>query len=193
MREVIALPPDYAGFICYGKSPRYIGDLSPENLKAIPNNIIKTGVFVNEDAEVINDLIEKMGFDAIQLHGSETPEFCLQYKRKVKVLKAFGVDEAFDFEQLKPYVGKVDFFLFDTKTPVHGGSGKTFNWEILKNYTLDIPFFLSGGISPDNLDETKKIIHPQLYGVDLNSKFETAPGIKNIEKLRQAFNTIKQF
>jgi len=107
-------------------------------------------------------------------------------------LKAFGVNEDFDFDQLNDYLGKVDYFLFDTKTDAHGGSGKTFNWDILNKYNLDVPFFLSGGLSVDNLDQISKITHPQFYGVDLNSKFEIEPGLKDIEKLKQAFSLIKQ-
>jgi phosphoribosylanthranilate isomerase len=193
MQAVAALGPQYVGFICYERSPRYMAGIDTAALKNIPQHIIKTGVFVNEDAGTINKLIEKFGFNAVQLHGSESPEFCAQFKGKVKVLKAFGIDENFDFEQLKPYAPYADFFLFDTKTVIHGGSGKTFNWDILKNYTLDVPFFLSGGISTDNLAEIEKIDHPQLYGVDLNSRFETSPGIKNITLLKQAFGLIKQF
>ncbi|MEO6149327.1 MAG: phosphoribosylanthranilate isomerase, partial [Mucilaginibacter sp.] len=132
------------------------------------------------------------GFDAIQLHGSETPWFCAEFKGRVKVIKAFGIDNGFDFDQLIPYKNLVDYFLFDTKTPVHGGSGKTFNWDMLNAYTLNLPFFLSGGISIDHLDVIKKIDHPQLYGVDLNSRFEISPGIKNIELLTAAFKNTKQ-
>jgi phosphoribosylanthranilate isomerase len=107
--------------------------------------------------------------------------------RYVEVIKAFGVDENFDFCQLNAYADVVDYFLFDTKTPAHGGSGKTFDWTLLDNYQLDVPFFLSGGISLDNLEQIKNIKHPAFYGVDLNSRFETAPGMKNIDKLKQAF------
>ncbi len=193
IQAVADLGPDYVGFIGYAKSPRYIGDLAPETLNSVPENIIRTGVFVNEDAGVVDQLITKYHFGAVQLHGSETPEYCAHFKGRVQVLKAFGVDEAFDFGQLEAYVGHVDYFLFDTKTVAHGGSGKTFDWAVLKNYTLDVPFFLSGGISLDNLDEIKKIDHPKLYGVDLNSRFELSPGLKDINLLKQAFEKIKQF
>jgi phosphoribosylanthranilate isomerase len=110
----------------------------------------------------------------------------------VKIIKAFGLSEDFDLEQLYAYADHVDFFLFDTKTKIHGGSGESFDWSILDKYELDIPFFLSGGLSLDNLDEVKNISHPQFYGVDLNSRFETAPAMKDIEKLEKAFALIKQ-
>ena len=193
IEAVAALSPDYMGFIFYDKSPRFIDDLLVEALKSIPASIIKTAVFVNESAETINLLIDKYSFDAIQLHGSESPEFSNSFRNKVKVFKAFGLSDGFDFNQLNAYINKVDFFLFDTKTDIHGGSGNTFNWAILDQYKLDIPFFLSGGISPDNLEEVKNISHPQFYGVDLNSKFEIAPGIKNIEQLEKAFDIIKTY
>jgi len=192
IKAVAALSPDYMGFIFYGPSPRFVDDLSAELLNNISASIYKTGVFVNESEENINKQIDKHNFNAIQLHGDESPEFCNSFKNKVIVLKAFGLHEDFDFEQLKAYSDSVDFFLFDTKTPIHGGSGKTFNWSVLGGYKLDVPFFLSGGISPDNIEEIKNIDHPQFYGIDLNSKFETAPGIKKIEQLEKAFDIIKQ-
>jgi len=193
IKAVAALSPDYMGFICYGLSPRFISDLKPETLIELPATVYKTAVFVNEDIENVNTLINIFKFNAIQLHGDESPEYCNELKSKVQVLKAFGLNANFDFERLKPYANSADFFLFDTKTDIYGGSGKTFDWSILDKYQLDVPFFLSGGISLDNLEEIKKINHPQFYGVDLNSRFETEPGIKDIEKLEKAFNIIKQF
>lgn len=192
IRDVAALGPDYVGFIRYKGSPRYVNDLTETGLNTLPETMIKTGVFVNESAESIQLVIEQHGLNAIQLHGNESADFAAVFKNKVVVLKAFGVNEDFDFKQLEDYVGSVDFFLFDTKTSSHGGSGKTFNWSILNRYTLDIPFFLSGGLSIDNLHEIQNITHKQFYGVDLNSKFETAPGMKDIEKLKQAFALIKK-
>jgi phosphoribosylanthranilate isomerase len=190
--EAIAdLEPDYMGFIYYAKSPRFVDDINADALKAIPSSIIKTGVFVNETAEEVQRLIDTLGFTAIQLHGNESPGFAGSFKAKVQVLKAFGLNEDFNFEVLNDYVNKVDYFLFDTKTEAHGGSGKTFNWDILNQYKLDVPFFLSGGLSLDNLNQIAKITHPRFYGVDLNSKFETAPAIKDIEKLKQAFSLLK--
>ncbi|NCD71748.1 phosphoribosylanthranilate isomerase [Mucilaginibacter agri] len=192
IKAVAELQPDYMGFISYGLSPRFIGDLKASVLNDLSDSIKKTGVFVNESLEHIGSLIREYGFDAVQLHGYENPEFCEALKGRATILKAFGIDEEFDFEQLKPYVGHVDYFLFDTKTDKHGGSGKTFNWGILDNYNLEIPFFLSGGLSPDNIEQVIFIKHPQFYGVDLNSRFETAPGIKDIEKLKQAFDLLRQ-
>jgi phosphoribosylanthranilate isomerase len=187
IKAVTDLAPHYAGFIFYDKSPRFVADDVADTLANLPSSINKTAVFVNEAADEINRLIERHGFDAIQLHGTESPEFAAQFKGRVVVLKAFGVNADFDFEQLNAYANKVDFFLFDTKTDAHGGSGQTFDWSILDKYQLDVPFFLSGGLSLDNLNQIANITHNQLYGVDLNSKFETAPGLKDIDKLKQAF------
>jgi len=191
IRSVAALKPDYMGFIFYKSSPRFASELNSEILKDIPANIGKTAVFVNESAENINKLINLHDFDLIQLHGDETPDFCQSFRTKVKVIKAFGVTTGFDFEQLKYYLNKVDYFLFDTKAETYGGSGKTFDWSVLNEYKLKVPFFLSGGISPDNISEIESIHHPQLYGIDLNSKFEDSPGIKNIRQLEKAFKTVK--
>jgi len=184
---VAGLNPDYLGFIRYARSPRYSEELSAEALSNISPSIIKTGVFVNEEIDVINSLIKEYGLCAVQLHGGESPKFCRLFKGNIEVLKAVGVDENFDFGQLNAYADSVDYFLFDTKTAAHGGSGKSFDWALLNNYKLEVPFFLSGGLSLENLDEIKNIKHPAFYGVDLNSRFETAPGIKDIDKLMQAF------
>jgi phosphoribosylanthranilate isomerase len=189
--DVVTLKPDYVGFICYAPSPRYATELNTEILDALPGTIYKTAVFVNEDPETVAKLIDNYKFDAIQLHGNESPEFCDVFKDKVTVIKAFGLDRNFDFEHLNQFADSVDYFLFDTKTEKHGGSGLTFDWSLLDNYTLDIPFFLSGGLSPENLKQVKAIKHPQFYGVDLNSKFELEPGLKDITKLKEAFELLR--
>ena len=190
IQAVAALVPDYMGFICYEPSPRYVKDISTDVLTDLPASVYKTAVFVNEKEETINALIDQFGFNAIQLHGSENPDFANSFRDKVSVFKAFGLNADFDFEQLNNYANKVDYFLFDTKTDLHGGSGKTFDWRVLDKYKLDTPFFLSGGLSLDNLEEVNTINHPQFYGVDLNSKFETSPGVKDIEKLKKAFDML---
>jgi phosphoribosylanthranilate isomerase len=191
IKAISALAPDYMGFICYGLSPRFIAALPPDVLDALPTAIYKTAVFVDESKETIENLIEQFDFNAVQLHGSESPKFCQALRSKVKVFKAFGIDDSFDFDLLDAYRNNVDHFMFDTKTENHGGSGKTFDWNLLSNYKLDIPFFLCGGISLDNLDQIKQIKHPAFYGVDLNSKFEVEPGLKDVQKLEQAFKILR--
>lgn len=192
IKAVAALKPTYMGFIFYEGTPRFVGDISVETLNIIPLNIGKTAVFVNEDVEHINNIINNYKFDAIQLHGNEGPEICAMFKGTVKVIKAFGINEDFDFEDLYGYVDHVDYFLFDTKTSIHGGSGETYDWSLLNNYEFDVPFFISGGLSLENIEAVKNIDHPQFYGVDLNSRFELSPGLKDIEKLEKAFKVLKQ-
>lgn len=192
IQAVAWLKPDYMGFICYGPSPRFIAELPIEFVKNLPAETYKTAVFVNESSENINLMIDQYGFDAVQLHGNESPEMCKTLKQKVTLFKAFGLDSEFDFSICQPYEGHVDYFIFDTKTDKHGGSGKTFYWSVLDRYDLNVPFLLSGGIGPDNIDQVIKITHPMFYGVDLNSRFETEPGVKDIDKLKTAFQQLRQ-
>jgi phosphoribosylanthranilate isomerase len=121
----------------------------------------------------------------VQLHGDETSELCAELKPHVKVMKAFQIQDDLDFKQLESYLSVVDYFLFDSPTANYGGSGKQFNWQLLKNYNYNIPFFLSGGISEDHIEEIKLLNIPQLIAIDINSKFETEPGLKNIEHIKQ--------
>lgn len=191
IKSIIPLGPDYVGFICYAPSPRYASDLQTATLDLVPESIYKTAVFVNEQAETISKLIDTYNFDAVQLHGNEDPEFCSSLSDRVTVIKAFGLDENFDFESLNEFSDSVDYFLFDTKTDKPGGSGITFNWNLLDKYNLDTPFFLSGGLSLENLQTISLIDHPQFYGVDLNSRFEIEPGLKDINKLKKAFDILR--
>ena len=186
INALAALQPDFIGFIFYPKSPRYVGGSELPEVSAFA-----TGVFVNETAETVAATIDQYHLKAIQLHGSEDDTFCAAFKKKVIVFKAFGVDEYFDFKQLNSFAGSVDYFLFDTKTSKHGGSGRQFDWTLLDKYKLDVPFFLSGGLSLDNLEAVSGINHPQFIGVDLNSKFEIEPGLKDIEQLKKAFELIR--
>jgi phosphoribosylanthranilate isomerase len=189
--RLAALRPDLIGFIFYDRSPRYVGADVAEAISEVPEPICKTGVFVNEDIATISKTVGAYELDIVQLHGAESPEVCRALRTQAMVIKAFGVNESFDFETLRPYANEVDYFLFDTKTEAHGGSGLTFDWKILNRYGLDVPFFLSGGLSLDNLESVKEIQHPAFYGVDLNSKFETGPGTKDIDKVRKAFDILR--
>lgn len=188
---LMGLKPDYMGLIFYVKSPRYVANLQTADFNEVTNSVIKTGVFVNEDTSVVSALVDQFNLGALQLHGNESPAICQQLRSNAKVIKAFGVDGNFNFGELNKYVDHVDYFLFDTKTEVHGGSGKTFDWQMLDNYKLKIPFFLSGGLSLENLENVKHIKHPAFYGVDLNSRFEIQPGLKDTEKLSEAFKILR--
>ncbi len=185
--------PDYMGFIFYPPSKRFVGlDFQKSDLDNINKETNKTAVFVNALLHEVIEFSNLYGFKIIQLHGNESPEFCKELmSHKFTIIKAFGVDDKFDFQILENYLDCVDFFLFDTKTDDHGGSGKTFGWQLLNNYELDKPFFLSGGLSLDNLSSIEEIKNPNFYGVDLNSKFEIEPGLKDLEKLELAFKFLR--
>ena len=195
MIQVAELEPDYMGFIFYDKSPRYFEDELPE----IPAEIKKTGVFVNAGIDEILEKVAKYHLNAVQLHGDETAGFCKDLKIELQkpgntpeLIKVFSVGEIFDFQELKAFEGIVDYFLFDTKTDLRGGSGKEFNWQILKEYPSNTPFFLSGGIGPEHgkaIAELKnhffRIGKPALlYAIDVNSKFELKPGLKKLKELK---------
>lgn len=193
IEAVSALTPDYLGFIFYPKSKRFVGlDFDKNDMNRINSSVEKVAVFVDAYQNEVTEFSNIYGIKTLQLHGTESPEFCAELRNnQFKVIKAFGVNEEFDFSTLEAYKDSVDYFLFDTKTPEHGGSGKTFSWQILDKYKLEIPFFLSGGLSADNISSVKSLNHPQLFAVDLNSKFETEPGFKNTELLKKAFNIIR--
>ncbi|MFD0941691.1 phosphoribosylanthranilate isomerase [Pedobacter boryungensis] len=189
---VAELQPDYIGFIFYAKSPRFISDISAELIKYVPSTIKTTGVFVNEDIETVKTYILKYNLKAVQLHGQESTAYCNEIKSTgVEVIKAFGIDENFDFSQLETYLNAIDYFLFDTQTPAHGGSGKVFDWKLLEKYPFDKPYFLSGGIDLSHASILKQINDPRLYAIDVNSKFELEPGLKDVEKLKEFITVVK--
>ncbi len=179
--EVLECKPDYIGFIFYSKSPRFVGDLSPAFVSGI-DSARKVGVFVNETEINILDKVSRYGLDHVQLHGDETPEFSALIRRSVPVIKAFQINDEFDFKTLRAYEKACDHFLFDSKSESYGGSGKAFNHEKLEEYKMNKPVFLSGGVSPENMGELMK---KRVYCLDVNSKFEISPGIKDISKIKQ--------
>lgn len=174
---IISKHVDFVGFIFYANSKRFVESSSPSF------GAKKTGVFVNEIPQTVLKTARLEKLDAVQLHGNEKPEECAEIYNQLKVIKAFGIHENFNFQELEEYENYVDFFLFDTKSPLKGGSGKQFDWTILKNYKGKTPFFLSGGITPESLNAIRQFEHNKLAGIDLNSRFETEPGIKDIELL----------
>jgi phosphoribosylanthranilate isomerase len=189
--QVEALGVDLLGYIFYGPSKRFVGDSPDTGLfqSAKP----KVGVFVNENVFEILGLAKNFDFEYIQLHGKENPKTCGILKSQgLNVIKAFAMDDDFKFSSTAAFEGIVDYFLFDTQTKEHGGSGKKFNWHLLENYKGNTPFFLSGGIGPNDAAEIKKLNHPMIAGIDLNSGFEDEPGLKNIEKLRKFIAELKK-
>lgn len=191
-QEVEKLDTDFMGYIFYAPSKRFVGETPESGL--FNSEKPKVGVFVDENAFEILGICKNMGFEWVQLHGKENPKTCqLLKKQGLKIIKSFNVDENFNFANTQPYEKVVNYFLFDTKTINHGGSGEKFNWAILEKYVGHIPFFLSGGIGPDDVKSIKEINHPKLTGVDLNSGFEDEPGVKNIETLKKFIEEIKKF
>lgn len=186
-QKLVELPGlDMAGFIRYNKSPRFTDD------PLITKKKERVGVFVNADLEEIEQAIKAFGLTVIQLHGDESPEFTATVKQRIKTIKAFGISQAADFERTAAYEGTADYFLFDTKTEKYGGSGEQFDWIMLMDYKGQTPFFVSGGIAPHSLFALKQIRHPKLLGVDLNSRFEDAPGIKNYELVKKFIESLKK-
>lgn len=203
--DVASIHPNYLGFIFYEGSPRNFDTEIPE----IPANIKKTGVFVDASLEFILTKIARYNFQAIQLHGGETAEFCRALREEIlkneapseiEIIKVFSVKDKFDFSRLAEYEGLVDYFLFDTKGKNKGGNGYSFNWEILKNYPSNTPFFLSGGIGMEELKNIKELIlffrnkgkENLLYAVDVNSRFEKAPGVKDRKDLQRFSNSLRE-
>lgn len=187
--EVEKLPVDLLGYIFFPLSKRYVGEIFEPGL--FNSEKPKVGVFVDENAFEILALAKNFGFEWVQLHGKENPATCQILKNQgLKIIKAFSIDEAFDFQKTKSFEGVADYFLFDTKTKLLGGSGEKFNWEILDKYKGSTPFLLSGGIQPEDAEDIKKIEHPQFAGVDLNSGFEDEPGLKNTKKLKNFIEEI---
>ncbi|AMQ57661.1 phosphoribosylanthranilate isomerase [Algoriphagus sanaruensis] len=178
--------PDWMGLIFYPKSPRYVSDEKAADLKEFP--VKKVGVFVNESEAEILRKVEQFGLTAIQLHGKESVEFVkdLSEKTNAELWKVISVGSEIEWKSLEGYLPFVSKFLFDTATAAHGGSGKRFDWKVLETYPFDKSFLLSGGLDEESVEEVLALREqiPQLKGVDLNSKFEDAPGVKNIEKLK---------
>ena len=179
IHEVEALGIDLIGFIFWPKSSRYVS----ERPAYLPTNCKRVGVFVDEDIEVVKKIAHDNALDYIQLHGHESTAYCAQLKG-LKLIKAFNIATAEDFGQTKSYEKLVDYFLFDAKGKSVGGNGTKFEWSVLDNYHGPTPFILSGGIGPDDATSIRRFRHPQLAGIDLNSKFEDAPALKNIQKLK---------
>ena len=184
--EVATLQPDYLGFIFHKPSQRHFEEKIPE----LPKSIKKVGVFVDEKIEFISSQLDKHHLDAIQLHGHESPETCRILKSSGKeVIKVFSIKDEFDFSVLEPYEEVCDYFLFDTKGKLPGGNGYTFNWNVLKAYPSTKPFFLSGGIGLEQIEKLKEFKNSDTskfcFAIDVNSKFEIEPGLKNSEELKE--------
>jgi len=193
MIDVIGLLPDYIGFIFYQGSVRCIkeGIAAPVHKIAAANNVKKVGVFVNALPGAIRKAIDDYQLDMVQLHGLESVAVCKTISRITPVIKAFHLHDDFDFNSLGIYGEWCRYFLFDTASPQYGGTGKTFNWTLLDHYQLTIPFFLSGGIALEHIPAISAMRYPALQAIDVNSRFEHAPGIKDVERLKKLFYEIR--
>lgn len=194
IEEIARLSPDYMGFIFYPGSKRYVGESFKFDVSTLKQVGIKpVAVFVNASTETVKAVVHEFGFNVVQLHGNESPEYCKMLKETgVVVWKVFGVGSSFKPERTVLYKDVCDNFLFDTSSTDHGGTGKKFDWKTLQEVRFQKPFILSGGIAPDDVDAVKAFEHPDFAGIDINSRFELEPGLKDtslvknfIEKLRK--------
>ena len=185
IREVEALGIDLMGFIFWPKSSRYVS----ERPAYLPTNCKCVGVFVDEDIETVRRIADDYALEFIQLHGHESADYCAQLKG-LKLIKAISVSGQDDIATYKTYEGLVDYYLFDTKCPSVGGSGQQFDWSVLSAYDGNTPFLLSGGIGPDDTERVKVSHHSKCVGIDLNSRFEIGPGLKDINKLKDFLNAL---
>ena len=206
IRDISALGVDMIGLIFYPPSPRYVQQFSsgagiiPDYAPDMGKTPLRVGVFVDDMPQNIVTRVYNYKLDYIQLHGNE-PRETLENLRatidpdinpNIKIIKAISVSSAEDIKKYKEYVGAADLFLFDTKCKTVGGSGEQFDWQVLQAYDGDVPFLLSGGIGPDDAERIKNFHHPKCIGIDLNSKFEIEPALKDVEKLKQFLVKVKK-
>lgn len=190
--DVIKLRPDFAGLIFYPKSPRYVGQSTDNQLKMRTKDVKKVGVFVNEEMDRIFSAAEEYNLDYVQLHGNESADFCARLRAKIPVIKAFGISAKEDFAAAEEYAQCADYLLFDTKTKAYGGSGQKFDWSLFNGVSILQRFFISGGISLSDIPAIKALKINNLCGIDLNSRFEIAPALKDIDLLEKAIKNIRQ-
>jgi len=182
---LVSLSPDFMGFIFYPKSPRYVAELDEKIIGTIPSNIQKTGVFVNATFDEIMQHVNKFKLNAAQLHGDETVTLVQKLKQRgLTVIKVFRIENTLP-EELGDFEGHADFFLFDTKAKAYGGTGHHFDWSALENYPYQTPYFLSGGLKLEDIERIKSLTLPGLVGIDVNSKFEIEPGLKDLNLVKQ--------
>lgn len=191
--QLLALKPDYMGFIFYGKSPRdAAGVLDEVQLNSFPESTKKVGVFVNASLQEVKEKVAQFGLDYVQLHGDESVEYVADlFAIGIKVMKVFSIGESFDFSQVSLYNPYAEFFLFDTKGKARGGNGEAFNWEILKEYDQKTPFFLSGGIDLENITQLSVLKGMNVHAIDVNSKFELETGLKDIEAIKELKTSLR--
>ena len=197
VRKLDEMGIDFAGFIFYAKSPRYVGKhISGEQMKKTKLRLGKVGVFVNATYDEVMKTVDEYGLDMVQLHGDETPRFCDQLSSYVSVIKVFRLGDNDPIEWItRPYQESCDMFLFDTLGVGYGGTGKKFKWETLKEASIGKLFFLSGGIESEDLDRLKEFekarVSSKLFAIDINSRFESSAGIKDLPKIAEFAKSLK--
>jgi phosphoribosylanthranilate isomerase len=190
LEQLGSIGATFAGFIFYPKSPRYVFKHLTTSQIRKENNVNKVGVFVNASIEEVLHMVDECRLHMVQLHGDETPKYCEKIADYVSVVKAFRISENDNIEwMIRPYMDVCDMFMFDTMGAGYGGTGKKFNWDMLKDATIGKPFFLSGGIEPGDEEQLKEFsalpVSKALFAVDINSKFEVSPGIKDMGKVKE--------
>jgi phosphoribosylanthranilate isomerase len=197
VRQLDEMGVDFAGFIFYHKSPRFVGRHLPgEKLKKEKLRLGKVGVFVNAAYEEMMKSVDEYGLDMVQLHGDETPRFCERVANYINVIKVFRLGDNDPIEWLiKPFEDSCDMFLFDTEGAGYGGTGKKFNWDVLKNKSINKLFFLSGGIEPGDTEKLKSFaaepVAKKMFSIDINSKFEISSGVKDLKKVKEFVEKLK--
>ena len=186
IRDIESLGVDWIGMIFWPKSKRYVAEVP----SYLPGHLKKVGVFVDSTLDDILQHISDYQLDIIQLHGQESPDFAKALKPHT-IIKAFNIEKADDLLQTEKYEGIADYFLFDTKGKMVGGNGQKFDWSVLTAYQGKTPFLLSGGIGPEDIESVKSFHHPRYVGIDLNSRFESEPGFKDINQLKTFINNIR--
>lgn len=189
--KILFLEPDYLGFVFYQQSPRCVlGKVNPDLLSIIPRKVKRTGVFMNSSANEIREYVSTYGLQALQLHGTESPEMCAELRNAgLEIIKAFNLKTERDFEEVWQYNECADYFLFDTKSQAFGGSDTSFDWQLILRQPIRKPWFLAGGINPKNIREAAQ---SGAVGLDINSRFEIEPGIKDYDKLHSALVSINR-
>ena len=191
MHQLGEMGVQFAGMIFYHKSPRFVmRHLKGFEVKKEKLKVFKIGVFVNSGYDEVMNHVDNFGLDMVQLHGDETPYFCERMSNYISVVKAFRVTETDNIEwKIKNFYNDTDMFLFDTEGAGYGGTGHKFNWDKLKGLNIDKPFFIGGGISPEDprllLEFARDPVAKDLFAVDINSKFEISPGVKDMVKVKQ--------
>lgn len=201
LEQLCSIGPDYVGYIFYPKSKRFVGvSPDPALFKIPPADISKVGVFVNEEMDPLIQMVEEHHLDLVQLHGNESPEYCKKLKSLgIRIIKAISPGGGASGSKLKPldaanedYKGVVQTLLYDTPGPGWGGSGLKFDWSLLNEQDVTFPYILSGGIGPEDAKAIRELELKNLQGIDLNSRFELSPGVKDIGLLKEFFISLRK-